>query len=971
MVSSDPVSIIRTALMGMGEASADPGPQPLLTELRSAAKKWRVPLTEADAAQLAASTLDDDPNAPARILFARYLHRWDHMDAAWADGTAANTLERRQHIYALLQVDDAFRNRCNLLIPARVNVEEPTVIAVEHQEWYTPERKAAHNFYWSAYKKYLREENNWPEPSIIDLDRTTDLIVERLSDPERREIYQTKGLVVGYVQSGKTANFTAVIAKAADAGYRLIIVLAGTLDILREQTQRRLDKELIGQELIASQDNGTGEHDYAGDAEWSHFISHDERPSELDAFDWQRLTGAKEDYQSLKRGIDALEFVKVINGRRFNDPANLHPSKARLIVVKKNPAVLKKLAKDLGALRGRLDEVPALIIDDESDQASIDTRKLGSDKERTATNREIVGLLRTLKRAQYIGYTATPFANVFINPDDAEDLFPKDYIIPLDRPAGYMGVADFHDLEGEKPEGHLSKESAFVRGITGEDTEDANLLRAVDAFVLAGALKLFRQNSRADLRFKHHTMLVHRSHQMADHAADAELVRDTFEGAGYHGGKGLKRLKQLFEEDFQPVSKVQEPGLPFPTTFKTLEPFIAECLGKIGATPVGVVNGDLANRDQTPNFDKERVWRILVGGTKLSRGYTVEGLTISYYRRRARNADTLMQMGRWFGFRRGYRDLVRLFIGRAEPDGKRTMDLYEAFESICRDEEQFRSQLKKYSKQNDPRILPQHVPPLVPSHLLMPTARNKMYNARLVSQNFGGESVERTQVPKSGSKEIKTNNDLMISLLRKSELRRVELAVRVGDKRVQSDALVCVVGFEPMLNLLERYKWSPSGTLEPVLEFLRGKLGDPNILEWLFLAPQVADKAASGKWEAGGTTFNVVDRARALDSERMKTFSEPRHRTIAEVLIGLRDGEPLGKDTQELANTRRAAFLFYPCFDVDEEEEDLTMGFSLLFPKNNLPVQMAFSVQDNNQPEAVVVSSSEKPEQARTTRRTK
>src|SRR5690606_30572560 len=133
---------------------------------------------------------------------------------------------------------------------------------------------------------------------------------------------------------------------------------------------------------------------------------------------------------------------------------------------------------------------------------------------------------------------------------------------------------------------------------------------------------------------------------------------------------------------------------------------------------VRILNNE--NKDQTPDFDRSQVWKILVGGTKLSRGYTVEGLTVSYYRRRAQTADTLMQMGRWFGFRLGYRDLVRLFIGTDEwidKAGRKRIDLYEAFGAVCRDEEFFREELKRYASMEDPRMTPLQIPPLVPMHM--------------------------------------------------------------------------------------------------------------------------------------------------------------------------------------------------------------------------------------------------------------
>ena len=143
------------------------------------------------------------------------------------------------------------------------------MIAKAHQAWYTDEIRASRNFYWNAYKRHL-EDQNWPEVGVRQLDESTTRIVERLADPTSREAYQAKGLVVGYVQSGKTANFTGVIAKAADAGYKLIVVLAGTLDVLRSQTQRRLDKDMIGRELLGS--------DYQDDDDLPSFLDHGQKP---------------------------------------------------------------------------------------------------------------------------------------------------------------------------------------------------------------------------------------------------------------------------------------------------------------------------------------------------------------------------------------------------------------------------------------------------------------------------------------------------------------------------------------------------------------------------------------------------------------------------------------------------------------------------------------------------------------------
>ena len=494
------LNLFQSALDLMGEHETSRGPRPARITINGIALLDDVTFSDQDEEMLWQSVLSVDPNNPFRLSFGRALRRWDRLESApWIDETQPYSDQRRTRIYDLLVVPDIHIESCTELFEIARPPTPSIVIAEEHTEWYTSERQAVHNFYWRSFSEYLENIAGWPETSIASLDEATTCIVERMSDPEQQEIFATKGLVVGYVQSGKTANFTAVAAKAADAGYRLIIILAGTLNILRAQTQRRLDKEIVGQEIL----NSFGTDEYLSDDDWpDKFVSYGGLPSELGYFDWARLTDSANDYQRLKHGLPALDFSRKFVGRRFNDPANLHSAPARLIVIKKNPQVMQKLNEDLKRLQIELEEVPALIIDDESDQASVNTRppSKAEIKERTATNREIVNLLKILPRAQYIGYTATPFANVFVDPSDAEDLFPKDYIIGLSRPEGYMGVRDFFDFaddwgdlsEEELPDGYKSNEKAFVRDVRGEDTEKDNLEKAILSFILSGALKLFR-----------------------------------------------------------------------------------------------------------------------------------------------------------------------------------------------------------------------------------------------------------------------------------------------------------------------------------------------------------------------------------------------------------------------------------------------------------------------------------------------
>lgn len=897
-------------------------------------------------------------------IFRRQLASWDNdSDSRWTEGTEKNSAARRTLIYQRLSLDPQFILLCDERFPF-YEFDQPVVIAREHKEWYTAERRQAREFYWSAYVSQLSAQG-WSDESINQLDESTTSVVERLADPTAREAFQSKGLVVGYVQSGKTANFTGVIAKAVDAGFKLIIVLAGMLDVLRSQTQRRIDKDLVGQELL--------DQDYIHDADWNFFLKHGAKPSQLGSFDIYRLTGPEADYQQLNRGVDALRFAKPEPTKPLWNPDNLFQSETRIAVLKKNSMVVTRLLADLqllsrNTLGAPLEEVPALLIDDESDQASINPRKSpkdGAPKKRNPTNRTIVELLQLLPRAQYIGYTATPFANVFVDADDAEDIFPKDFILALPRPADYMGVSDFYDLDGSPDdEDSRPNQRDFVRPVTGEDDEDTNLPRAIDSFVLTGALKLYRESRMPELKFRHHTMLIHGSHSTTQHEQLATVVTTTFARAGYEGGRGLDRLRKLFEDDFRPVSATRAQGLPFPRNFDELLPYVGDCLTKIGRSQNAVLIVNNENPDQTPNFDREAIWKFIVGGTKLSRGYTVEGLTISYYRRRASTADTLMQMGRWFGFRKGYRDLVRLYIGTQEPVGKtkRTINLYEAFGAVCRDEEMFREELQRYSQMTEPRILPSQIPPLVPSHMLRPTARNKMYNATIAHRNFGGRLAESTFAPTEPSL-IRQNQVAFERLLSAAEVNEAEISAELKDKRHYSYlAKTAVLQPRAVLEFLESYIWSGRTLKRPPLieqiDFLKGTgKRDPEITSWLLLAPQLAE--GSRQEVIAGTIFKTVGRGRRAErDDQFVTYNDPKHRQFAEHIAGQVTLPHASSVLNLLREPKRAVMLFYAVTDKSKPGNPYTPAFTLFFPKNHISSPITFAVQRLDLRDEVVVPAS-------------
>jgi hypothetical protein len=941
--------VIHSALAGMTSA-----PKRFVRALEFAAEQHDI--DNFDAAIVLAHLKTCPVTDEALSALRHRLALWDNADGEWAKGSPRNSQARRQVIYNLLALDGDWAALCEERLQFHP-LEEATVIAVKNTHWYTTEVRAARSFYWKAYEGQLRA-NNWDDDAINQLDQNTNRIVEKLADPRASAAYQSKGLVVGYVQSGKTANFTGLIAKAADAGYRLIIVMAGVLDVLRSQTQRRIDKELIGRELL--------QDEYQTDPDYDEFVAHGKRPSELSAFDIYRLTGPETDYKSLAYGKEALKFDRRDPSLPFWAPENLHPSTARIAVVKKHPAILRKLIADLRALSrdnlgAPLDQVPVLIIDDESDQASINTAApspSGEVIDRTGTNKAIVGLLSQLPRSQYVGFTATPSANALIDPGAAEDIFPKDFLISLPRPVGYMGVADFYDLDLPSDGTDGPNQRDFVRGVTGEDEEASNLRKAIDSYVLSGAIKLFRTNIDPSLKFKHHTMLVHVSQLQADQKILAKMVQSIYGKSGYEGGKGLGRLQALFDTDFVPVFAERGGDLPFPAVFEELTPFVAECLQKIGEPSQAIRIVNTEHKKDTPDFDRQRVWKILVGGAKLSRGYTVEGLTISYYRRRAGASDTLMQMGRWFGFRKGYRDLVRLFIGTDEVDGgpksKKRINLYEAFGAICRDEELFRRELVRYAE--DPDIIPAAIPPLVPAHMLRPTSPNKMRNARITFRNFGGELSESTYAPIEEAAQLH-NIAALRALVAGGKLKHLDASGTFEKAKKSFAATVFEASNEKMISFLKAYKWydekSPElkfgNPLRLQLEFLEGSAGDPCINRWLILSPEIS--TPQGSFELEGANLNVVYRSRQ-SSSRFNTYNDKFHRAFARHLAGPTGLENPSDELEALRAPRTGVMLLYPITEKKGggKKDVLTVGFTLLFPPNNIRNAVGFTVHVPAQP---------------------
>lgn len=967
------------------------GPDRLLEDVNHHLRRTGEAMTEPELLEL---LLPSNANDPLRVAFHIQLSRWDSAeDDAWTSlvegvPTYPGTLERRRHVLEILGFKGESVDRIVQLCP--IKSLGPVVIAEEPEDWipwYTHRRAAERTFYWDAYRSVLVRKG-FDDGAIEGLSAASDEVVRRLADPVRPSPYQSKGLVVGHVQSGKTANFTGVIAKAIDAGYRLVIVLTGTIEILRQQTQRRLDMELVGKENILGGIDPTDlellkDVDYAGDGDrdWfeGKFLEHGKRPRDVGAPEIRRLTRLKWDYRALKQGIAALDF-RVGNelpdpSKPLHDPANLFGTDVRIAVVKKNPRALEDLVKDLARIHARAAEIPTLIIDDEADQASVNTLRdrRSSEEEarrRTRINGLISDLLAQLKRAQYVGYTATPFANVFVDPDDSADIFPKDFIVSLDPPPAYMGGRELHDLD-LSPEDErtlaTSNELAFVRDLRAdpddEDARRAELQQAMDSYVLAGAIKLWRDAEEGLARFRHHTMLVHEAVEQKKHEELARSVEAVWNGAGYSQPAGLRRLHDLWRDDVLPVSEARADGAPVPHDFVALRPWIGEAVDRIrrGRSPVVVVNGNKDSDYAQPDlaFDTTDVWKILVGGAKLSRGFTVEGLTVSYYTRRTTAADTLMQMGRWFGYRDGYKDLVRLYLGRSVPGPRGiSVDLYETFEAIIRDEEDFRRELRAFQGRRPdgtPRLTPREVPPMVFQSVpwLKPVASNKMYNAVLVYQAEGGQVRDFFQQPPRDPAVNAAHFAAVEPLL--------DAATQVGTFATDTgrfDARYGVVDADTLLAVIEKFHWQSRDVIDPTLGFYAQAQGEGTLSDFVVMVPMlkgpgVAERRIGDRSE----TFHVLRRERRPDRNWAFSGSSPRQRPAMRIIAG---GQPVDVGdpvASALHTTNRGAFLLTFAADLGPNESPLDLPdpassgdvatlFSLAFPKSSAPTpRVGFSAR--------------------------
>jgi hypothetical protein len=690
---------------------------------------------------------------------------------------------------------------------AKVSITMDTGIALvaEHRPWLSARKPTIDPFYWERFQQLLMKKD-WPPNVVATLDRVTDHILDLLGNPLQEGSWGRRGLVVGDVQSGKTATYTGLCCKAGDAGYRLVILLTGTLESLRRQTQERLDEGFVGLdssgELTAIRTS---------------------RAVGVGLIDPRKAAGVftSRDKDFNKTLLNALGFRLDI----FQNPV--------LVVVKKNKRVLENLEKwlsEFNAGPNKKIDAPVLVIDDEADSASVNTRPTNEDP--TAINRRIRSLLRLFTHSSYVGFTATPFANVFIDPETEDemlgsDLFPRDFIYSLEAPSNYLGpqavfgneptvapLREIDDADVAFPDAH--KATLLVESLP------PSLEDAARTFLLSTTIRDLRGEGPS-----HRSMLVNVSRFTAVQDQVAMLLYTWLSQVQ----QDIRNYSQLPPGEALRNESLMALHATWHKEFSDREfawPVVQAALVN-GTLPVVIQAVNQRTGAASLDYAKHRengLRVIAVGGNSLSRGLTLEGLSTSYFFRNSQMYDTLLQMGRWFGYRDGYDDLCRVWL---------TDDAMHWYAHITMATDELRAEFRRMRQQDR---TPKDFGLKVRAHpdSLIVTAQNKMRQSKLVERviSISGESLETPR--------LKTNENVLRA--NKITVERFLDGLRAGGRRVGESRLHNpfwrAVPKEHVVGLLRGFDVHPmniSFQARDLAAFLEGTT-EERLQEWDVVLPQ-------------------------------------------------------------------------------------------------------------------------------------
>lgn len=562
-----------------------------------------------------------------------------------------NTVSAMAPVYGL-SATEVENIASRIMEMTRHKLSEGVCIHTPHENWYYPRKSQIDLSLSDRHLEYMRRQG-LSKDVVNKLDNCTDEIMNYLGDPTKGSFFR-RGLVMGDVQSGKTNTYMLICNKAADAGYKVIIILTSNIGSLRKQTQQRADSSLIGKDSDRNSDDrwnliGVGEIN--------------EEPTV------QAFTSNSGDFSTT---------VANTNGFQVRDP-NMSPC---VLVIKKNKDILKNLNSwlhDLNIVGDSKINQSLLVIDDEADYASVNTKK----DEQSVINKHITTMLGMFTRASYCGFTATPFANIFINPDNERDLFPADFIYCLGTSDNYIGPDRlFPSDDPEDEDGvdfpHMIQKITYKRETKKKDRQNegldelklkhrkddimkgipASLNEAINEFLLTCSIRDLR-----GMRKAHMSMLINMSRYTDVQENIRIQVDDRFKSIlrsirvyshdpdNANSDPYIYDMKRIFNEQYSDC------GFSWEEVLKSLEtatlPIIVRTINR---------NNGAESIDYKNYSEGLRI--IAIGGDSLSRGLTLEGLVVSYFYRRSQTYDTLMQMGRWFGYRDGYADLCRVWMSK-------------------------------------------------------------------------------------------------------------------------------------------------------------------------------------------------------------------------------------------------------------------------------------------------------------------
>lgn len=753
-----------------------------------------------------------------------------------------------------------------------VTVGEAAVLVDDkpRAKWLTEERRESIDWYfWSRFKNHFHSKDI-PESVLRRTDKDTNLILSLLGDPVSQNGFSCRGMVIGDVQAGKTNNYSALINKAADAGYKLIIVLTGIMEDLRQQTQERLDSDFVGSVSIAGRFGANSETKIIGVGRTN--------DSRLPFCLTDRDSDVK---QNPRYRIDTI-----------NEPI--------LVVTKKNKSPLQRLlnwlTSEVNAKNGAVEQ-PVLVIDDEADNASVNT---GSEDEDPRTiNRLIREVVSACRRSSYVAYTATPFANIFIDPDsrgdraNTDDLFPRDFIVALEPPNNYCGAKYFFRTDDVSDRACIQIEDAdehlpiIHRPGVAVESIPPSLEEAIGVFLITCSIKDIRREKHL-IRHKHDSMLINMSRLtsvQSDLAPHVARCLDEFWRAitVYVGvteperrSSEMRRLYDLWSKHFKYSGKEQWEEI-CSSWQKMEKPKIVTVHSRSGEALVYEDNGPKK--------------QIAIGGLKLSRGLTLEGLVVSYFYRRSIMYDSLMQMGRWYGYRDGYQDLLRLWI---------TSESQDWYVHISEASDDLREQVAEMQRRSKtPREFGLRVK--ASPDALMVTAANKMRNAISITTRLRfDDRLLETDCVDSRPEIIERNLEVFAEFIAKIESKR-RPAITIPERHRQHIHFSNVEA-ERIISFLKEVTNHPSCGLwaesDLFLQFLQHG-AEEELANWDVFVFQLKGDSA-GTWQSkDGDTYGRMNRT--IVKKRKNPLNNHEMRLNAKQTISDKVIEDLGLSEQDLA----------------------------------------------------------------------